>query len=172
MSLGRSGQAGFSSMLRADFSKRAADNWPATMRRFPATAPPFGSLIQGADAAMPAHAPADGAASMADGRPRNAHTIDSRSSHTAPDGNLGDHVIRRSKRRGRHAVCRCCNHQGEAGDGDQSEHCSSPKGYRARSERPVSRSDRISDVHWQTCIRPSSNLTNVPGVLVMPLRAA
>ena len=49
-------------------------------------------------------------------------------------------------------------------------------GYRscccARPRRPIGRPDRFSDVHWQTCIRPSSNLTKVPGVQVMPLRAA
>ena len=30
---------------------------------------------------------------------------------------------------------------------------------------------RISDVYWQTCIRPSSSLTMVPGVQLIALRA-
>src|SRR4029077_7980396 len=41
-----------------------------------------------------------------------------------------------------------------------------------QSRRLFSRHRRISDGHWQTCIRPSSSVTVGPGVHLMPLRAA
>ena len=84
--------------------------------------PPLGSLIQGAGTAMPSRASADLAASMADGRSCDAHAVDSCSAHAASDGNLCHDTVWQSERRGCHALRRCRNGQGEAGNSDQPQH--------------------------------------------------
>jgi hypothetical protein len=70
---------------------------------------PRGSLIQGADTALPSHASADCAARLAYGRPCNAYTVDSCPARTTSDSYLCHHVVRQGKRRRCHALRRCCN---------------------------------------------------------------
>ena len=90
---------------------------------------PLCSHIHGADTTIPSRASADGAASMAHGRPCDAHTVDSCSAHAASDGNLCHDAVWQSERRGCHALRRCRKGQDEASNSDRSKHCFPPLLY-------------------------------------------
>ena len=104
-----------------------------------------GLLIRGTNAGIPSHASANGAAGLADGRPCDAYAVDSCSAWATCGGNLCHHVIGRSKRSRRHALCRRRNCQREGRDSDPSEHCCPPmvvgrfsaRGGSARLIRPA-----------------------------------
>src|SRR6476659_6304503 len=70
---------------------------------------PLSSLISGAGAVLPSQASADGTPGLPYGRPCDTYAVDSGPAQATSDSHLCDHLVWRSKRRGRHALCRGCD---------------------------------------------------------------
>src|SRR6185295_15582999 len=113
-----------------------------------------GSLISGAGAALPSHASADGAASLAYGRPRDAYTVDSGPAQTTSDSHLCYHIVRRSKRSRPNARADVAIVKAKPAIAINLSIVFLPRAVQLTRGGFFSRLGRISDVYWQTCIRP------------------